>query len=229
MHTSPAANQQSGHSVAGHPAPAAHAPFPVFLTRPLLFLVSGPAGSGKTTLCDRMTAAFPDNILRVITCTTRAPRGGEKDGVDYHFFSQEIFDAKVVAGEFIEHAYVHRNRYGSLKADVLTHLERGHDLLLNLDVQGADTVRAVAKGDAVLCRSLVSLFLMPPSREELRARLSGRGTDSPEEVEHRMRVAEEEMLRWNRYDYCLVSRSREEDFERIKSLYLAEKMRVLAV
>jgi guanylate kinase len=175
-----------------------------------------------------MTAAFPENILRVITCTTRAPRGGEKDGVEYHFFSSDIFEAKVAAGEFLEHARVHRNCYGSLKADVLTHLECGHDLLLNLDVQGADTVRAVAKGDAVLRRSLVSLFLMPPSREELRLRLSGRGTDSLEEVEHRMRIAEEEMLRWNRYDYCLVSRSREEDFERIKSIYVAEKMRVVS-
>jgi guanylate kinase len=204
-------------------------PFPsAFVSRPLLFLVSGPAGSGKTTLCDRMTAAFPESIRRVITCTTRDPRGGERDGVDYHFLSPEVFEAKVAAGEFLEHAHVHRNRYGSLKADVLTHLERGYDLLLNLDVQGADTVRAVAKSDPVLRRSLVSLFLMPPNYGELRERLSGRGTDSPEEVEHRMRVAEEEMLRWNRYDYCLVSRKREEDFERIKGVYLAEKMRVLA-
>jgi guanylate kinase len=217
MTTPPVENQSA--SVIPVPSPSP--------TRPLLFLVSGPAGSGKTTLCDRMTAAFPENILRVITCTTRAPRGDEKDGVDYHFFSPEVFEAKVAAGEFLEHARVHRNCYGSLKADVLTHLERGHDLLLNLDVQGADTVRAVAKGDAVLRRSLVSLFLMPPSRVELRLRLSGRGTDSPEEVENRMRIAEEEMLRWNRYDYCLVSRSREEDFERIKSVYLAEKMRVV--
>lgn len=206
-------------------APTAPANAAPAFVRPLLLLVSGPAGSGKTTLCERMTAAFPERIRRVITCTTRPPRPGERDGTDYHFFSPEIFAAKVAAGDFLEHALVHRNHYGVLKADVLTHLARGFDLLLNLDVQGADTVRRVAQGDPELRRALVSLFLMPSGRDELRHRLSGRGTDSAEEIDNRMRVAEEEMLHWPRYDYCLVSGDRESDFERIKAVYLAEKMR----
>jgi guanylate kinase len=199
-----------------------------FVPRPLLFVVSGPAGSGKTTLCDRMTAAFPEQLRRVVTCTTRPPRGTEQHGVDYHFFERPAFEEHVAAGEFLEHALVHGNRYGTRKSDVYAHLERGFDLLLNLDVQGADTVRETARADARLCRSLVSLFLMPPSRAELRTRLTGRGTDAPDEIARRLQVAEEEMQRWPRYDYCLVSASREADFERIKAIYLAEKMRVSA-
>ncbi len=204
-----------------------NAPFPgeAFSPRPLLMLVSGPAGSGKTTLCDRMTAAFPEKIRRVITCTTRAPRGNERDGVDYRFFDKEIFEEKIAAGEFLEHAVVHQNRYGTRKDDVFAHLEKGFDLLLNLDVQGAGIVREAAKKDARLARSLVSVFLMPPSRDELRARLAGRGTDRHDEVERRMRVAETEMQCWRDYDYCLLSGERESDFERIKAVYLAEKMK----
>ncbi|MDR2863906.1 MAG: guanylate kinase [Puniceicoccales bacterium] len=197
-----------------------------FKSRPLLILVSGPAGSGKTTLCERMTAAFAGRIRRVITCTTRAPRGTEVDGVDYHFLDHPTFDARVAAGDFIEHALVHQNRYGTLKTDVYAHLEKGFDLLLNLDVQGAETVRAVTQGDPVLRRALVSVFIMPPSHDELRRRLAERGTDAPAEVDRRLRTAEIEMGHWNRYDYCLASKLREEDFERIKAVYLAEKMRV---
>lgn len=196
-----------------------------FSPRPLLILVSGPAGSGKTTLCDRMTATFPDRIRRVITCTTRAPRGTERNGIDYHFFSTPEFEQKITAGEFLEHAVVHQNRYGTRKADVYQHLENGFDLLLNLDVQGAGIVRAVAEQDEFLRRSLVSIFLMPPNREELLRRLQGRGTDHPEEVARRLRVAEEEIARWQDYDYCLVSGERDADFEKIKAVYLAEKMR----
>jgi len=198
----------------------------VFAPRPLLLLVSGPAGSGKTTLCDRMTAAFPQSVRRVITCTTRAPRGAERDGCDYHFLSRAEFESRAEAGEFLEHALVHGNRYGTRRRDVLERLAAGDDLLLNLDVQGADSVRAAAAGDAALRRALVSLFIMLPDRAELRRRLAGRGTDAPDEIERRMVTAEAEMTRWHRYDYVLVSAGREEDFERVRAVYLAEKMRV---
>lgn len=196
-----------------------------FIPSPVLLLVSGPAGSGKTTLCDRMTEAFPQNIRRVVTCTTRSPRGTEKNGVDYFFLSRDEFEQGVSAGDFLEYAQVHSNRYGTRHAQVREILDAGSDVLLNLDVQGAETVRRVAQTDENLARALVSVFIMPPSVNELRSRLTGRGTDAPDEVERRMRVALDEMARWREYDYCLVSGSREEDFERIKAIYFAAKMR----
>lgn len=196
-----------------------------FKPSPVLLLVSGPAGSGKTTLCDRMTEAFPQNIRRVVTCTTRSPRGTEKNGVDYFFLSRDEFEQGVSAGDFLEYAQVHSNRYGTRHAQVREILDAGSDVLLNLDVQGAETVRRVAQTDENLARALVSVFIMPPSVNELRSRLTGRGTDAQDEVERRMRVALDEMARWREYDYCLVSGSREEDFERIKAIYFAAKMR----
>lgn len=196
-----------------------------FKPSPVLLLVSGPAGSGKTTLCDRITEAFPQNIRRVVTCTTRSPRGTEKNGVDYFFLSRDEFEQGVSAGDFLEYAQVHSNRYGTRHAQVREILDAGSDVLLNLDVQGAETVRRVAQTDERLARALVSVFIMPPSVEELRSRLTGRGTDAPDEVERRMRVALDEMARWREYDYCLVSGSREADFERIKAIYFAAKMR----
>lgn len=201
-------------------------PIAEFKPRPVLLLVSGPAGSGKTTLCDRMTAAYPEAMKRVVTCTTRAPRGAEANGVDYNFLSREEFEAQIAAGEFLEYAKVHSNIYGTRKREVYTQLAAGRDLLVNLDVQGAGIVREVAQNDPVLRASLVTLFIMPPSREELHTRLSGRGTDHAEEIARRMAVAEHEMLRYREYDHCLVSADRESDFERIRAVYLAAKMRV---
>lgn len=197
-----------------------------FASKPILLLVSGPAGCGKTTLCDRMLEAFPKEISRAVTCTTRAPRGNEQDGIDYFFLSHEAFEAGVQNGDFLEHAQVHSNRYGVRHAQVESILAAGKNVLLNLDVQGAATVRKLAATNARIREALVSVFIMPPSVEELHARLTGRGTDAPDEIERRMHVALDEMKRWREYDYCLVSGDREADFSRIRALYTAAKMRV---
>ena len=113
----------------------------------MLIVVSGPAGSGKTTLCSRLTAAYPQAIRRVITCTTRAPRPGEVDGVDYHFLARAEFEKQIAAGVFLEHATVYGNSYGTLKSEVLSKLRAGHDALLAVDVQGAASIRTAAESD----------------------------------------------------------------------------------
>ena len=184
----------------------------------LLFIVSGPAGSGKTTLCERMLAELSE-VQRIVTSTTRAPRPGEVDTVDYYFFDHETFEAKVQAGEFYEHAYVHSNRYGTLKSEVQDKLAQGIDLLLNIDVQGAATFRKVAQEDPLLKGKDVSIFIMPPDVAELERRLRGRGTDAEDEVKRRMRVALEEMKQAELYDHIIVSGSRDEDFAALKAIY----------
>src|SRR5260221_1023679 len=131
-------------------------------TDPLLVLISAPSGGGKTTLCQQLLAAQP-GMSRAITCTTRAPRRGESDGVDYYFLDAGSFLRRVQAGNFLEHATVFGNSYGTLKAEVLGKLRQGKDVLLNVDVQGAATIRARATEDAELKRALVSVFLTPPS------------------------------------------------------------------
>lgn len=191
----------------------------------ILLIVSGPAGSGKTTVCDRMLAEEPA-IQRVITSTTRAPRGREKDRVDYYFFDKATFEAKIAAGDFYEHAQVHSNLYGTLKSEVQEKLTDGIDLLLNIDVQGAAQMRETAQHDELLQGKVATVFIMPPSLEELEQRLRGRGTDADDEVQRRMKVALEEIEHADRYDYVLRSASRWEDFENLRSIYRAEKMRV---
>ena len=191
----------------------------------MLLVVSGPSGSGKTTLCRRLADAGEARYS--ISCTTRTPRPGEVDGRDYHFLSREEFERRLAAGDFLEHAEVHGNLYGSLKSEVLSHLEAGRDVVMDIDVQGAEQVRACADPD--IRRAFVDLFVMPPSGEELRARLAGRGTDSEETIALRMTNALKEMRHWNAYTYVLHSSTREEDYARFQALVMAERLRVARI
>jgi guanylate kinase len=127
---------------------------------PLLVLISAPSGGGKTTLCQQLLGARPQ-MTRAVTCTTRLPRKGERDGADYYFLDATSFLKRVQAGNFLEHATVYGNSYGILKAEVLGKLRQGKDVLLNVDVQGAATIREKAQEDPELKRALVSVFLTP--------------------------------------------------------------------
>jgi len=188
----------------------------------ILLLVSGPSGSGKTTLCRRL--AEEREARYSISCTTRAPRPGETDGRDYHFLTRDEFERRVAAGEFLEHAEVHGNRYGTLKSEVLGHLAAGTDIVMDIDVQGAAQVRAC--DDEAIHAALVDLFVMPPSEEELRARLTGRGTDSDDVIALRMANSLDEMRHWPEYTFRLLSGTHEDDYLRFKALLLAERLRV---
>jgi guanylate kinase len=185
-------------------------------------LVSGPSGSGKTTLCRRL--ADEKEAHYSISCTTRPPREGEVDGKDYHFLSKDDFESRIAAGEFLEHAEVHENYYGTLKTEVLDHLAAGTDVVMDIDVQGADQVRSCP--DSRIKTAMIDLFVMPPSEEELRARLTGRGTDAEEVITLRMKNALEEMKHWPEYSYRIISATREEDYLNFKSLIIAERLRV---
>ena len=183
-----------------------------------LLIVSGPAGSGKTTVCENLLRV-ESHLERVITATTRPPRGKEADGVDYHFLSRADFEAKVASGDFYEHARVHGNYYGTLKQAVQDKLRAGINLLLNIDVQGAASFRATAENDALLAGRLTTVFIMPPGLEALKERLEGRATDNEAEVQRRLEVAKGEILEAVNYDHILHSSTREADLAALQAIY----------
>src|SRR5664279_5370576 len=162
---------------------------------PLLVLISAPSGGGKTTLCQQLLAARPQ-MTRAVTCTTRPPRAGEQDGLDYIFLDAGSFLKRVHAGNFLEHATVYGNSYGILKSEVLGKLRQGKDVLLTVDVQGAATIREKAQEEEELKRALVSVFLTPPSMDVLEARLRRRGSDSEAVIQKRLSVARQEIAQW---------------------------------
>jgi guanylate kinase len=191
---------------------------------PLLVLISAPSGGGKTTLCQQLLAARPE-MTRAVTCTTRPPRQGERDGVDYYFLDATTFLKRVQAGNFLEHATVYGNSYGILKAEVLAKLRQGKDVLLNVDVQGAATIREKTQEDPELKRALMSVFLTPPSMSIVEGRLRKRGTDSEAVIQKRLSVARQEIAQWRHFDYLLLSASIQEDLRRMLAIVEAEKMR----
>ncbi len=185
-----------------------------------LLIVSGPSGSGKTTLCRRAEA---DGLTAYsISCTTRAPRGGEINGKDYYFLTQSDFDAKVAAGEFLEHACVHGNSYGTLRSEVVRHLEQGENVVMDIDVQGAASIRSCL--DPIIRRAYADVYIYL-SRMEVENRLRGRSTDSEETIQLRLRNADVEDARRAEYQYILPSASREHDYALFKHLLTALSLR----
>ena len=197
---------------------------PVKKSAPLLILISAPSGGGKTTLCQQLLKARPD-MTRAITCTTRAPRKGERDGVDYHFFTAAEFLKRLQAGNFIENATVYGNSYGILKSELLGKLREGRDVLLNVDVQGAATIREQAESEPELKRALVTVFLTPTPLSVLEERLKKRAADAPAVIQKRLAVARQEIAQWKNFDYLLVSGTKPEDLRRTLAIIESEKMR----
>jgi len=166
-------------------------------SRGRLFVITGPSGVGKGTLIRRLREAVPGIDLSV-SATTRAPREGERGGVDYHFMDPEEFDRRVAAGDFLEHADYASHRYGTLRSEVEPRLARGDSVVLEIEVQGARQVRG-AMPDAVL------VFIAPPSREALRERLEGRGTDSADQISRRLEVADQELAAHDEFEREIVN------------------------
>lgn len=179
--------------------------------RTVLLILAGPAGVGKSTLCDRLVREAA-NFERVVTATTRPPRPGEVNARDYHFLSEAQFDERLGAGDFLEWALVHRKyRYGTLKSAVLDRLEHVN-LVANVDVQGVRSIRFAAEQLPLLKKKLVTIFVAPDSAEVLRERLLGRGAISDDELERRLQSAEFELAERTSYDYVIHSKTKEQDF-----------------
>lgn len=183
-----------------------------------MFVLSSPSGAGKTTLAKRLLAE-DDNLHNSVSVTTRPPREGEVDGVDYYFVSQAEFDRRASAGELLEWAAVFTNSYGTPKGAVLEALERGKDVLFDIDWQGARQVRQRAGED------IVSVFIMPPSVGALEERLLRRAQDSRDIVEHRMNSAGEEICHWREYDYVVVNENVDTSLAQLRTILAAERCR----
>lgn len=187
----------------------------------ILFLISAPSGAGKSTLLNGIRGR--GNFVYSVSCTTRVPRPGERDGVDYHFLSRSRFEEEIAAGNFLEWAQVHGNYYGTLAGSVKEHLAQGTDVLIDVDVQGARAIRAC--GDKAITGAIADVFLAPPSMEVLKRRLSGRGTETPEQLALRLQNAEREMACWREYAYLLVSGDAAEDQRLFLAIMDSERMR----
>lgn len=192
---------------------------------PIVLVLSAPSGGGKTTVCNGLLTRYT-SLCRAITCTTRPPRAGEQDGIDYHFLDEQTFEHRIGSDDFLEHARVYDKRYGTLKASVLTELEQGRDVLLNIDVQGVATLRARAEREAWLRSALVTVFLTPPSPKELESRLRGRNLDSEPVIQRRLQEARQEIAVADTFDFLVISDTREADLQRVGAVYEAERLRM---
>ncbi len=179
-----------------------------------VFVITGPSGVGKGTLIRGLMERLEDLELSV-SATTRGPRAGEQDGVDYHFLTREKFDRRVAEGDFVEHADYAGRSYGTLRSELEDRLSSGTPVVLEIEVQGARQVRAAMP-------EAVQVFIAPPSLQALRTRLIGRGTDDAEEVERRLRVAEQELAAQPEFGHVVVNDRLDEALERLTAIVAGE-------
>lgn len=182
-----------------------------------VFVITGPSGVGKGTLIRGLLARIPELELSV-SATTRPPRPGERDGVDYHFLADAEFDRKVTAGAFVEHAAYSGRRYGTLRSELERRTAAGVPVVLEIELQGARQVRQTLP-------SAVQVFIVPPSEAALRERLVGRGTDETEEIERRLQVAEHELAAQNEFDHKVVNDRQEDAVDALERLVRQELAR----
>ncbi len=181
----------------------------------MLLVISGPSGTGKGTLVERLLSRDPTFVFSV-SATTRARRKNEIEDVHYHFISEAEYDKLLEEDAFLEHASVHGHRYGTLKEEVFGRMDRGENVLLDIDPQGAQSVMERVP-------DCVSVFILPPSYAELRVRLHTRNTEQPEEIERRLRNARGEIARMNRYRYLVVNDNLDLAFDQLLAIVRAEK------
>ena len=186
--------------------------------RGLMLVLSSPSGAGKTSIARRLLDE-DENLTLSVSATTRPPRASEVDGRDYYFVDQERFDRMVAQDEFLEYATVFSNSYGTPKADVRSALERGEDVLFDIDWQGTQQVANAGRTD------LVSVFILPPSRETLKQRLVSRAQDSADVVGDRMAKASDEISHYREYDYIVVNENLDRSVESVRAILSAERLR----
>lgn len=183
----------------------------------VLYIVSAPSGAGKTTLCKKAVAGI-DNLRQSVSFTTRQPRDREVRDEDYSFINEKKFRQMIAQGDFVEWAEVHGNLYGTSRKRLEKLLDGGFDVLLDIDTQGARQIRESCSGG-------VFIFILPPSMETLRARLTKRGSNSEEDMQRRLKRAVYEIQDYNKYDYVIVNDKLKDSFKRLESIIIAERLR----
>jgi guanylate kinase len=197
------------------------------IPHPVFFLVSAPSGAGKTTLCKRLLAASPE-LRYSVSCTTRPPRQGETDGTDYVFLTRAAFEEKIRNGDFLEHAEVYGNYYGTRRDFVVRELRGGHSVLLDVDVQGAEKIRAALRDpsvDPILRQTFCDVFVHPPSEAVLRERIERRGKDSAEVIERRLAQARNEILHAAAYQFQFQNQDLDQAADLFRAIYLSARHR----
>ena len=186
----------------------------------LILVISGPAGVGKTTICNRLLDEFSNQLTRVVTTTTRKPRKGERHGEDYYFTELEEFKSLVKKNAFLEHEVIHGNYYGTSRRAVCNKIKESKNVLINIDVAGAKTLSTEITKENNFEAKIVSIFLKPNNLNVLKQRLNQRGSDSTEEIDRRLKTAKNEILLADNFNHTIISNEKDRDYSLVKAIYL---------